>query len=95
MKKQDRWFDLSVNEMSDSQMRRYSADRHIRRDSARMGVPTFLLLLAQWYQRNRELRSKCGESALKDSFDELGELIDDSIQNWDKDPIVRKILRAY
>ena len=60
-----------------------------------MGVPKFLSLLAQWYQRNRELGSKCGMSSLKDSFDELGELIDDATRNWDKDPIVRKIQRAY
>ena len=99
MKKQDRWFDLPVNEMIDSQftpgLRKELADLHTRRHSDRMGVPKFLSLVVQWYQRNRELGSKCGPSALKGSFDELGELIDDSMKNWDKDPIVRKIQRGY
>jgi hypothetical protein len=99
MKKQDRWFDLPVNEMIDSQftpgLRKKLADLHIQRHSAGMGVPTFLSLLIQWYQRNRELGSKCEVSSLKDSFDELGELIDDAIQNWDKDPIIRNVRRGY
>jgi hypothetical protein len=29
---------------------------------------------------------------LSRGFDELGELINDAIQNWDKDPIIRKLL---
>jgi len=94
--KQDSWFDLPANEMIDSQftpgLRKKLADLHIKRHSAGMGVPRFLSLLIQWHQRNSELVANCGECSLKDSFDELGELIDDSIKNWDKDPIVRKLL---
>jgi hypothetical protein len=96
MKKQDRWFDLPVNEMSDSQvtlgLRKKLADLHIQGHIAGMGVPRFLSLLIQWYERNCELGSKCGVSSSEDPFDELGELIDDAIQNWDKDPIIRKLL---
>jgi hypothetical protein len=96
MTKQDHWFDLPVNEMIDSQftpgLRKGLADLHIQRHSAGMGVPRFLSLLIQWYERNCELGSKCGVSSSEDPFDELGELINDAIKNWDKDPIIRKLL---
>jgi hypothetical protein len=73
-------------------LREKLADLHTQRHSDRMGVPIFLSLLIQWYQRNRELGSKCGVSSSEDPFDELGELIEDAIQNWDKDPIIKKLL---
>jgi hypothetical protein len=99
MKKQEHWFDLPVEEINDLEftpgLRKKIVDLQIREHSTRMGVPTFISIMIQWYQRNRAAASKCGMLSLEDSFDELGALIGDAIQNWDKDPIVRKLQRGY